>query len=272
MSVFSACGTITLTTDFGLKDSYVGTMKGVILRIFPGATLIDITHQITPQDLLEAALIVGSAYRYFPRGTVHLVIVDPGVGGDRRPLVVTGSEHAFVGPDNGIFSHLMEADPEARFREIRESRYLLPGISDTFHGRDLFAPIAAYLARGVDPAEFGPEIAEPIPLEAPNPRIWGDQVRGEVIHLDSFGNVVSNITRRQFEGAVQGRAFSIELNGKKVDRISRTYSDQERGRTLALFNSHDLLEIAVREGRADRRLGAGKGDTILIQIDDARTA
>lgn len=267
-----ACGVITLTTDFGLKDSYVGTMKGVILRIFPQATLVDITHQITPQDVLEAALIVGSAYRYFPIGAVHLVIVDPGVGGERRPLLVAGREHFFVGPDNGAFTHLLESDPAARIRRIAEPRYLLPGISDTFHGRDVFAPVAAYLARGVDPAEFGPELDDPIQLEAPRPRIWGDQIRGEVVHIDSFGNVVSNITRRQFDETVRGRRVRIELNGKTVDRISRTYSDQERGRTLALFNSHDLLEIAVREGRAERRLGAGKGDTVLVQIGDVSEA
>lgn len=263
-----ACGVISLTTDFGLHDSYVGTMKAVILRIFPEVRLVDITHQISAQDVLEASLIIGSGYRYFPAGSVHLVVVDPGVGGDRRALLVAGREHYFVGPDNGSFTAMLDADPQARIYEIREERYLLPGISDTFHGRDIFAPVAAYLARGVDPDEFGPPVRDPFRLEIPEPRVWGDQIRGEVVHVDSFGNIVSNISRVHFERAVGDRAFRIWINGKVIDRLHRTYADQERGKTLALFGSSDLLEIAVCQGRAERRIGAGKGDTVLVQIED----
>ena len=263
-----ACGVITLTTDFSLHDSYVGTMKGVILRIFPEARLVDITHQIAAQDVVEASLIIGSAYPYFPSGSVHLVVVDPGVGGSRRPLLVAGSEHYFVGPDNGTFTRLLDADPEAEVYEIRAGQYLLPNISDTFHGRDVFAPVAAFLARGVAPGEFGPRIDDPRRLAVPEPRIWGDQIRGEVIHIDSFGNVVSNITRTQFEQASGTRRFKILLNGKAIDRLCRSYSDQETGKTLALFGSSGLLEIAVCGGRAERRMGAGKGDTVIVQFED----
>jgi S-adenosylmethionine hydrolase len=163
---------------------------------------------------------------------------------------------------------MLDADPELVPYEIREERFLLPAMSDTFHGRDVFAPVAAYLARGVDPAEFGPAAANPQRLTVPEPRIWGDQIRGEVIHVDSFGNIVSNISREQFELAVGSRPFRICINGKVIDRLHRAYSDQERGKTLALFGSSDLLEIAVCQGRAERRIGAGKGDTVLVQIEE----
>jgi S-adenosyl-L-methionine hydrolase (adenosine-forming) len=263
-----ACGVITLTSDFGLHDNYVGTMKGVMLRIHPEVRLIDVTHQITAQDILEASLVLDNGYRYFPVGTVHLVVVDPGVGSGRRPILVAGSEHFFVGPDNGTFTAIIDGDPGARVFELRDRRYMLPAISDTFHGRDLFAPVAAFLARGVAPEEFGPLVTDPRRLTLPVPRIWGDQIRGEVVHIDSFGNVVSNISRADFERAVGESRFRVLINGKVIDRIHRTYSDQERGKALALFGSSDLLEIAVAEGRAERRIGAGKGDTVLVQIEE----
>ncbi len=265
-----ACGVVTLTTDFGLNDSYVGTMKGVILRIYPEVRLVDITHQITAQDILEASLVLESAYRYFPTGTVHVVVVDPEVGGSRRPILVAGNEHYFVGPDNGTFTRVFDSDPQARVIELREPRFLLPGISDTFHARDIFAPVAAYLARGLDPAEFGPVVESPHRLGIPVPRVWEDQIRGEVIHIDSFGNLITNITREIFEEAVRERKCRILINGKVVDRICRSYHEQEKGRTLGLFGSSELLEIAVTEGRAERRIGAGKGDTVVIEIESAQ--
>jgi S-adenosyl-L-methionine hydrolase (adenosine-forming) len=264
----AACGVITLTTDFHLKDSFVGTMKGVILRIFPEARLVDITHQISPQDVLEASLILDSCYRFFPAGTVHLVVVDPGVGGKRRPIAIAGAEHYFVGPDNGVFTRVLESDSQAQVFEAAEGKFLLPKISDTFHGRDVFAPVTAYLARGVHPQEIGPPVTDPRRLEIPVPRIWKDQIRGEVIHVDSFGNIVTNISRRQFVESVGDRRFRIFINGRTIDRIHRNYEEQERGRMLALFGSSDLLEVAVAGGRADRRIGAGKGDTVLVQLDD----
>jgi S-adenosyl-L-methionine hydrolase (adenosine-forming) len=266
----SPSGIITMTTDFSLHDSYVGTMKGVILRIFPEARLVDISHQISPQDILEASLVLESGYRYFPAGTVHLAVVDPGVGGCRRPILIVGNEHFFVGPDNGTFTRVLEQDPEARIREIKEQKFLLPRVSDTFHGRDVFAPVAAYLARGIDPAEFGPLLSEAQHLQVPEPLAWGGQIRGEVIHIDSFGNIVSNITRDQFEKSVGQRPFRIWINGKTITRIDRTYEDGEQGRPLALFGSTDLLEVAVSGGRAERRIGAGKGDTVLVQVEEDR--
>lgn len=261
-----ACGVVTLTTDFGIHDSYVGTMKGVILRIHPEVRLIDISHRINPQDILEASLVLDSAYRFFPAGAVHVAVVDPGVGGKRKPMILCAGEHYFVGPDNGIFTRVLEAESDVRAFEIREPAYLLPNICDTFHGRDIFSPVAAYLARGVDPASFGPALGSPMHLELASPRIWEDEIRGEVIHIDSFGNILSNIANGQFAEVVKDREFRILINGKSIGRLCRTYEEQERGRTLALFGSSGLLEIAVAEGRADRRIGASKGDTVLVQI------
>ena len=259
-----ASGIVTLTTDFGVRDSYVGTMKGVIHRIHREATTVDLTHDIEPQNLIEASLVLDSCYRFFPAGTVHLVIVDPGVGTNRRAIVVDTPEHLFVGPDNGVFSRVYGAEPRAVVREIRNQALLLPQISDTFHGRDLFAPVGAHLSLGVDPAEVGPVVDDPVSRDPPQPVVWQDQITGEVIHIDSFGNIVTNISREIFEMLVRGRKFCIILNSKQIDRLSRNYEEVDRGRMLALFGSLGMLEIAVNGGRADRRIGAGRGDPIQI--------
>lgn len=260
-------GIITLVTDFGIRDSYVGTMKGVIHRIHRDAVVVDLTHEILPQDLMEAALVLENCYRFFPEGTVHVAVVDPGVGTRRRPIVVDTKEHLFVGPDNGVFSRILAARDLVGVREIRNERYLLPHISDTFHGRDIFSPVAAHLASGVSPAEVGPLVTDPIRRDPPQPVVWQDQITGEVIHIDSFGNILTNISRELFETAVRGKRFKIVINGKEITAISRTYEDVERGRALALFGSMEMLEIAIHSGRADRRIGAGKGDPVLITAE-----
>ncbi|MBD3162117.1 MAG: hypothetical protein GF346_07395 [Candidatus Eisenbacteria bacterium] len=257
-------GLVTLTTDFGTRDPYVGTMKGVIRRVHREADPIDLTHEIQPQDLMEASLVLDSCYRFFPAGTVHLVVVDPGVGTQRRAIVVDTPEHLFVGPDNGVFSRVYATEPRAVVREIRNESLMLSQISDTFHGRDLFAPVAAHLACGLDPAQVGPVIEDPVHRDPPQPVVWQDQITGEVIHIDSFGNIISNVTREIFEMLVGGRNFRIIVNSKQIDQLSRNYEDVERGRVLALFGSLGMLEIAVHGGRADRRIGAGRGDPIQI--------
>ncbi len=262
--MITPCGVITLTTDFGVQDSYVGTMKGVILRINPQVQLVDLTHQISPQSVLEASLVLESAYRYFPIGTVHLTVVDPGVGTHRRAILVVAGGFFFVGPDNGIFTRVLEGEDELEVYTLENARYSLPKISDTFHGRDVFAPVAAYLTQGVAPEEFGRAIDDPVRLSMPKPRRWGNELQGEVISVDSFGNVVTNISRDDFERAVQERSFSITINGKSIEQIHRTYQEADVGHILALFGSSDLLEIAVAGGRADRRLGVGKGDPLVV--------
>ncbi len=263
------CGVLTLATDFGLQDSYVGTMKGVILRILPDARMVDLTHQITAQDVVEASLVLENAYRFFPAGTVHVVVVDPGVGTPRRAILIATPEAYFVGPDNGTFTRVLGSESERRIFEISAEQFLLPAISDTFHGRDIFAPAAAYLASGVAPEEFGPEISDPIVLPLPEPRVWSHRIVGQVIYVDSFGNVITNVSHELWDREVRDRTFLISINGKRIDRVVRTYLDQEMGATLALFGSSELLEIAVAGGRADRRIGAGKGDTVVIDLDGA---
>jgi len=258
------CGIITLITDFGLRDSYVGTMKGVILSINQQARLVDLTHQIEPQDLMEGSFVLENSYRFFPIGTVHVVVVDPGVGTRRRPIIVDTPDHIFVGPDNGIFSRIYASKAPFEAREISNRNILLPQISDTFHGRDVFAPAAAHLSRGMPASEMGPIVDEPMRQDPPQPGVWQDQITGEVIHIDSFGNLITNVARDVFEMVVRGKRLRIVINGKVIDRISRNYQDVEPARALALFGSLDLLEIAVHNGRADRRLGVGRGDPIQI--------
>ena len=163
---------VTLITDFGIRDSYVGTMKGVIHKLHAQAIIVDLTHEIKPQDLMEAALVLESCYRFFPDGTTHVVVVDPGVGTRRRPIIVDTQDHLFVGPDNGVFSRIYQACERWEVREIDDERFTLPQISDTFHGRDIFAPAAAHLSRGIASSEFGPTVADPVRRDPPQPVVW----------------------------------------------------------------------------------------------------
>jgi S-adenosyl-L-methionine hydrolase (adenosine-forming) len=259
--------TITLTTDFGTRDSYVATMKGVIYQICRTATIVDLTHQILPQDLMEASLVLESCYHFFPNGTIHVVVVDPGVGTKRRAVVVDTPDHLFVGPDNGIFSRIFASQSPHEVREITKEEYLLPQISDTFHGRDIFAPAAAHLANGVRPSEVGPIVKNPVRRDPPQPVVWQEQVRGEVIHIDSFGNIITNVSREVFETVARDKRFRIVTNGKVIEQLSRTYQDVPRGKAVALFGSLEMLEIAIHGGRADRQIGAGKGDPVQILTD-----
>lgn len=262
------CGVVTLTTDFGIEDSYVGTMKGVGLRIFPEVRIVDITHHVAAQDVLEASLVLESSYPYFPVGSVHVAVVDPGVGTSRRPILVVARDHYFVGPDNGTFTRILESGSVESVHEIENPSLMLADISNTFHGRDVFAPAAAYLARGVAPSEFGNQIANPIRVELPQPKVYPNQLAGEVVYVDSFGNIITNISRAQYDSAVGDRHVRIRLNGKVVDRVHRSYLEGPQGRLLALFGSSNLLELAVAGGRADRRIGAGKGDTVFVDVLD----
>ncbi len=256
-------GIITLVTDFGLRDSYVGTMKGVILKICRDATIVDVAHEVKPQDLLEASFVLESCYRFFPDGTIHIVVVDPGVGGTRRPILVESGAHLFIGPDNGVFSRIYAADA-CTVRHLTGERFRLPHISDTFHGRDIFAPAAAHLLNGAAPSEMGPIVHDPFRQDPPRPVVWKDQLTAEVIHIDSFGNIITNVPRTLFEDFLSGRRFKIIVNAKSIESVSRTYQDVERGRPVALFGSMELLEIAIHSGRADRRIGAGRGDPVQI--------
>lgn len=253
---------ITLITDFGQADSYVGTMKGVILGICPQAALVDISHEIRPQAVRQAAYVLATAAPYFPPATVHLVVVDPGVGSERRPIVVQTGRALYVAPDNGVLGLALAHDPARLAIHLAEPRYRLPPVSATFHGRDVFAPAAAHLACGTDPRAMGPSIppSELVALAAlePAPQPDGSWL-GEVLHVDRFGNLVTN-----FQGARHSAGARVEVAGVQVDGVNRTYADVEPGELLAYVGSSGCLEIAVRDGNAATKLGVEAGDAVRV--------
>lgn len=248
---------ITLLTDFGQSDSYVGTMKGVILGICPEAALVDLSHEIHPQAVRQAAYLLSTAAPYFPPGTVHLAVVDPGVGSARRPIAVQTERATYVAPDNGLLSLALAADPARLAVHLTESRYHLPQISSTFHGRDVFAPAAAHLASGVDPYQMGDAIPLPelVQLRAREPvRQLDGSWLGEVLHVDHFGNLVTS-----FQGSEIGARWSVGLAEELIADLNHTFSDVEPGELVAYVGSSGYLEIAEREGSAAARLGVGVG-------------
>ena len=255
---------ITLTSDFGTRDYYVGTMKGTILGIAPDVQIVDLSHDIAKQDITQAAIILRSSYRFFPEGTIHVAVVDPGVGGPRRPIVGRCGGQLFVGPDNGIFSMILEEGAEAW--ELRESAYRLTAVSDTFHGRAIFAPAAAHMSLGTEPDAFGPPAKDLVRLEPRQPFMFNDGIRGEVIYVDAFGNLVTNIAHDVVEKRSAGQSCRVELSGRVIDKMSRTYRDAPRGSLVAMFGSTNFLEIAIRDGNAHRKLGVGIGDPVLLSF------
>ncbi len=252
---------VALTTDFGLEDPFVGVMKGVILGICPGARIVDLTHGIPPQDVLAGCLALGEAAPYFPPGTVHVAVVDPGVGSARAALAVRTPRFLFVAPDNGILSFL-SPDEVLEVRRLENPDLWLHPVSRTFHGRDVFAPVAAHLARGVPLAEVGPEHAELRRLHLPEPVPEPGAVRGEVLGFDRFGNAVTNIRARDLPRP--GRA--VEVAGRTVPLLG-TYAEAPPGRPLALWGSWGRLEVSVRDGSARQVLGLGKGDPVRVLLD-----
>jgi len=255
---------VTLITDFGTKDGYVGAVKGVMLGINPSLYIVDITHEITPQDIAEASFVLSTTFHFFPKGTIHLVVVDPGVGGSRRPLVIKTSEYVFVGPDNGIFGFLCHKQEKPQIYEVTEKKFFQHEISPTFHGRDLFAPVAAYLSLGLTPEELGrplPHIEEGISF---SPIVEGELIEGEIIYVDRFGNLITNITRELVEGVVKGRDVKIQAGQKEILGISQFYCQKAPGEVLALFGSSSFMEISINMGNAARELKMNRGDKVIV--------
>jgi S-adenosylmethionine hydrolase len=251
---------ITLTTDFGDHDPYVGIMKGVILGVAPETRIIDLTHHIPPQDIIEAAFALESARPYFPQHTVHLAVVDPGVGSDRRPLAITTARESFVGPDNGIFSFAL-ALPGAQAWLLDRPESWLPQVSRTFHGRDIFAPVAARLAQGISPSELGSPLSNPVRLPRLQPeRTRNGDISGHVIHADRFGNLITNIPGQW----LAGREWTCEISGVLVRGPSPTYASVPRGELLLLVSSNGTAEIAAREANAAERLRARSGTRVRL--------
>lgn len=239
----------TLLTDFGTADYFVGAVKGAILSVNPNVAIVDITHEIPAQDIEGGAFTLLAAYQTFPPGTIHLAVVDPGVGSERRPIIVTANDQFFVGPDNGLFSYIYDREPSHHTYHVTAEKYFRPDPSSTFHGRDIFAPVAAALSTGVTPEQLGPEI--------------NDAVRGlsletsfRIIHIDQFGNCVTNITRKAFAGK------SLSINGRTIGGVRNFYGEGQADELFAIWGSAGFLEISMNGGSAAKMLNAKRGDMV----------
>lgn len=257
----SAPARITLLTDFGPKDTYIGVMKGVIATIAPHAIVEDLSHGISPQDVTAGAFLLANSYSYFPSGTIHLAVVDPGVGGDRSILAVRIDGFTFLVPNNGLLGGVVGGREPDEIVRVENERYFLQPVSDTFHGRDIFAPVAAHIAMGVPVSELGPPYEPAVTIPWSLPRSEGGDVLGEVIYCDHFGNCVTNVrpqSRPTGRLTLQGGAHepAVELP------VLRHYSQAEIGEPLVVRGSSGYLEISVRDGNAEQQLEIGRGTKV----------
>jgi S-adenosylmethionine hydrolase len=263
---------ITLLTDFGSRDEYVGLMKGVILSINPSAAIVDITHQIDRQDIVQAAFAILAAYRYFPAGSVHLLVVDPGVGTDRALLALEMEKQYFVAPDNGALTLLFYENNATCLVRLTNSNFFLDTVSPTFHGRDIIAPVGAHLSQGVDLLQLGDQItpANAVWLDHIHPRISdAGEIVGTIVAVDHFGNLISNIDcqmLKRFAQAAPEDAIRIRIGSHTIHGVHQTYENVRRGIATGLIGSRGFLEVAVNKGDAARELNAGKGDTVRVII------
>jgi S-adenosylmethionine hydrolase len=257
---------ITLTTDFGASDHLVGSMKGVILNINPAARIVDLNHGVSPFDILDGALSIANSYRYFPPRTVHVIVVDPGVGTQRRPLLVTGEKQYFIAPDNGVLSMIFERE-SCTVRHISSEHYFLNPISPTFHGRDIFAPTAGWLSKAFQTEAFGEEIKDFVRFTMPKAKSSGQAIKGVVLRVDAFGNLMTNLTAEDVPAAMAASgAIKLAINGKAVTKIVQTFGLGAAGEPVALFGSAGYLEIAVNRGNAARTLGANRGAEVTLDL------
>jgi S-adenosylmethionine hydrolase len=260
---------ITLTTDFGLTEHYVGAMKGVIYSINPTVQLVDITNAVQSFDILDGAIAISQAYSYFPRDTVHVVVVDPGVGGTRRPIIANAGQYLFVAPDNGVLSLVYEREERVTVRHITSDHYFHQPVSNTFHGRDIFAPVAAYLSKGVDTAKFGEEITDFVRFAAPKPKATAaNQWKGIVLKTDKFGNLMTNITPKDIPQIFDGssNAFKITVGKAEITKLCSSYSQGAQGELFAILGSAGFLEISANKAAASRVAGADKGSEVAVTI------
>src|SRR5947209_3058192 len=254
---------IALLTDFGTRDHYAGTMKGVALGICPDVTFVDITHDIPAHDVLAGALELAASYKFFPPGTIFLVVVDPGVGSSRRGIAADAGDHKFVAPDNGVLTAVLDEHVPRRVVELSERRYARPTVSRTFEGRDRFAPAAAWLAKGIELAALGRSAGAIHHLEIPKPQVGGKGIDGQVLRVDHFGNLITNIDRRSFDKIADG-PLDIRAGSHVVPRVVSTYADVPPGEVGALFGSTDHLEIAANGASAAARLDLGRGAPVHV--------
>src|SRR6202050_3243545 len=258
---------ITLTTDYGTSDHLVGVMKGVILSINPEVNIVDITPSVLAHDLLDCALALGQAYKYFPPKTMHLVVVDPGVGTARRPVLVAGDTHYFVAPDNGVLSAIYDQSESLYVWNITSEHYFRQPVSNTFHGRDIFAPVAAWLSKSWQTASFGEEITDFVRFAIPKPKVSGNTIKGIVLRLDNFGNLITNLTAEIVPALIAPDAkFTIRVGNAAVTKILAAFAQGTAAEPFAIIGSSGYVEICVNKGNAARTVGAGRGAEVTVEL------
>lgn len=256
---------ITLTTDYGTSDVFAGVMKGVILSINPEANVVDITHSVLAHDILDGALAIGNAYKYFPPKTIHVVVVDPGVGTERRPILVAGDQHYFVAPDNGVLSSVFEQCETLHVWNLISEHYFRQPVSKTFHGRDVFAPVAAWLTKSWQTSGFGEPISDFVRFSLPKVKVSPEGVKGVVLRADHFGNLITNLTAQDVPALLVPHGTLRILVGKeRITKVVQTFADGVAGEPVALIGSSGYLEISVNRGSAAKTLGAGRGVEVVV--------
>jgi S-adenosyl-L-methionine hydrolase (adenosine-forming) len=258
---------VTLTTDYGTGDHLAGVLRGVILKIAPNATVVDISNQVAPMDVLDGALMIANAYKYFPPRTVHLVVVDPGVGTQRRPILVSGDQHFFVAPDNGVLSLVYDREQSVTVRHITADHYFLSPVSNTFHGRDIFAPVAAWLAKTYQSEVFGEEISDYTRFALPRPKPNGTALKGVVLRIDAFGNLLTNLTAEDVPTTMAAAGkIKLRIGNGQIEKLAQTFAQGAAGEPIALVGSSGFLEISVNKGHAARTLGAQRGMEVTLEL------
>jgi S-adenosyl-L-methionine hydrolase (adenosine-forming) len=258
---------ITLTTDYGTNDTFVGVMKGVILNINPEVQVVDITHGILAHDILDGALAIGQAFKYFPPRTIHVVVVDPGVGTTRRPILVAGDQHYFVAPDNGVLSAVYDRTEALHGWHIAAEHYFLNPVSTTFHGRDIFAPVAAWLSKSWQTASFGEEVSDLVRFGIPKPRASGKTIKGVVLRIDGFGNLLTNFTPQEIPALTDPDGkFTLCAGNTQISKIVPTFAQGAANEPIAVIGSSGYLEISVNKGNAARTLGIGRGAEVTVEL------
>jgi S-adenosylmethionine hydrolase len=256
---------ITLTTDYGTDDHLAGTLRGVILNVNPDATVVDITHNVTPYDVLEGALAIGSAYRYFPPRTIHVVVVDPGVGTERRPLLVRADTQYFLAPDNGVLSVIFERETALSVYHLTQEHYFLRPVSRTFHGRDIFASVAGWFSKVWQPQAMGEEVTDFKRFALPKAKNENGTLTGVILRIDNFGNLLTNLSPGDIpEGILKTGTVQMRVNDREVKRLVANFAQGEAGEAVAIIGSTGYLEIAVNKGSAARLLAAGRGASVTL--------
>jgi S-adenosylmethionine hydrolase len=266
---------VTLTTDFGVSDHYVGTIKGVIYSINPDAKIVDISNSVQSYDVLDGAITIAQAYKYFPADTVNMVIVDPGVGDTRRPIVAVTEKHIFIAPDNGVLSMVYEREERLSVRHITSDHYFLQPVSQTFHGRDIFAAVAGWLSKGVEVSKFGEEITDFVRFAAPKPKKLNEKLtKGVILKADKFGNLITNIRPQDVPELFldEPPEFKILVGKHEVTKMKKAYAQGTPGEVFGILGSMGYLEIATNRGAAARMLGADKGSDVGVLLEGGAAA